>query len=338
MLTVSVIIPTYNRAHLIPRAIRSAVANLQSGDEIVVVDDASTDHTAEVVAGCPGPIRYLRIAHGGAGVARNHGVAAAQGDLVAFLDSDDEWLPDKLALQRTLLEQRPDVLFCFSDFRSKDEGGREQPRFLRCWHKDPRPWDDILAPGLWYSSLAPLPSGREDFRVHIGDMFPVEMRSHYIATSTTVIRRREAGEALRFAEHWTLSEDKACFARVASRGPGAYLDCETSIQWGHAGPRLTDHHDTEMVSGWLKLLEEIWEPNAAFMARYGEELRQVRRRLLLERVRGHLSRGETLAARYDLQRLEGSPLLYRLAAHLPQGLARPLMKLRRWLKTAAACS
>lgn len=338
MLTVSVIIPTYNRAHLISRAIRSAVANLVPGDEILVVDDASTDNTAEVVARCSGPVRYLRTAHGGAGAARNRGLEAARGDLVAFLDSDDEWYPDKLRLQRTLLERKPEVLFCFSDFRSKEESGAEEGRFLRHWHKDARSWDEILAPGVWFSTIAELPDGREDFRVHVGDMFAAEMRSNYIATSTTVIRRREAGAALRFAEDWTISEDKACFARVAGRGQGAYLDCETSIQWGHSGPRLSNSNVGAVVEARLTLLKEVWEPNAEFMARHGDELRRVRSELLLKRARWHLARGDTRAARNDLKQVEHCPLAYRLSARVPSLVARPLLALRRWLKSHAALS
>ena len=101
-------------------------------------------------------IRYIPVSNGGAGVARNRGIAEAQNDLIAFIDSDDEWMPDKLILQRGLMERLPEVLFCFSDFVSRD-AGVEQPSYLRNWHQDPRPWHDILGPGRLFSSLAPLP-------------------------------------------------------------------------------------------------------------------------------------------------------------------------------------
>src|SRR5436190_457298 len=105
-LTVSVVIPTYNRAALVPRAVASAIANTVSGDEIIVVDDGSTDGTREALAPFAKKIRLLEGRHAGAGAARNLGIAEARGDLIAFLDSDDEWLRNKLMLQRALMEAR----------------------------------------------------------------------------------------------------------------------------------------------------------------------------------------------------------------------------------------
>ena|SRR5205085_9003777 len=81
---ISVIIPTYNRAHLITRAIDSVLKNLQPGDEIIVVDDASTDNTAEVVSRYGSVLRRIQVKHGGAGAARNQGVKAARNPLVAL--------------------------------------------------------------------------------------------------------------------------------------------------------------------------------------------------------------------------------------------------------------
>jgi glycosyltransferase involved in cell wall biosynthesis len=98
---VSVVIPVYNRAHLIGRAIGSVVAQTYRNSEIIVVDDASTDDLAEVLSRVA-PTRLRRIVHSdnrGAAAARNTGVAAARGEYIAFLDSDDLWYPEKLASQ-----------------------------------------------------------------------------------------------------------------------------------------------------------------------------------------------------------------------------------------------
>jgi len=96
--TVSVIIPTYNRAHLLDRAIRSVLDQTYQDFELIVVDDGSSDPTAEVIATFADPrIYYLRHEKNrGAAAARNTGIEASQGDYVAFLDSDCEWLPKKL--------------------------------------------------------------------------------------------------------------------------------------------------------------------------------------------------------------------------------------------------
>lgn len=89
---VSAVVPTYNRAQLIERALRSISGQSHPVDEIIVVDDGSTDDTAAVVSALPG-VRYHRQTNAGASVARNTGVRLAAGRYVAFLDSDDVWLP-----------------------------------------------------------------------------------------------------------------------------------------------------------------------------------------------------------------------------------------------------
>ena len=98
---VSVVIPTHDRAHLVGRAIRSVLAQTFQDFEIIVVDDCSVDNTKEVVQSlADSRIRYLRheINRGGS-AARNTGIGAARGEWIAFLDSDDEWLPKKLEKQ-----------------------------------------------------------------------------------------------------------------------------------------------------------------------------------------------------------------------------------------------
>ena len=105
--TVSVIIPTYNRAHLVGRAIRSVLNQTYQDFEIIVVDDGSTDNTEEVVKSFNDPrIRYIRHEKNrGGSAARNTGIRAARGEYIAFLDSDDEWLPEKLAKQLPVFEK-----------------------------------------------------------------------------------------------------------------------------------------------------------------------------------------------------------------------------------------
>lgn len=107
--TVSVIIPAYNRAHVIGQAIQSALQQTCQNFEIIVVDDASTDNTKEVVSGFADPrIRYLRHEQNcGAPQARNSGAESAQGNYLAFLDSDDIWYPEFLERQLGVLSALP---------------------------------------------------------------------------------------------------------------------------------------------------------------------------------------------------------------------------------------
>ena len=112
---ISVILPTYNRAALLPRAIRGVLDQTCRDLELIVVDDASTDDTAGVMAQIHDlRVRYVRQEKNqGACAARNRGVAMAKGEYIAFQDSDDAWEPDKLEKQlRCLEETGADIVFC----------------------------------------------------------------------------------------------------------------------------------------------------------------------------------------------------------------------------------
>ena len=107
--TVSVIIPTYNRAHLIGRAIQSVLNQTYQDFEVIVVDDGSIDNTEKIVKSFNDPrIRYIRHEKNkGAAAARNTGIRAARGKYIAFQDSDDEWLSEKLEKQMKIFENAP---------------------------------------------------------------------------------------------------------------------------------------------------------------------------------------------------------------------------------------
>lgn len=107
---VSVVIVTYNKADTIGEAIESVLRQTYTHFEILVVDDGSTDATAEAVQPYLDRIRYLPKSNGGTGSARNLGIQEAKGSYVAFLDGDDLWLPNKLELQMQAFEREPELL------------------------------------------------------------------------------------------------------------------------------------------------------------------------------------------------------------------------------------
>lgn len=102
--SVSVIIPSYNRRQRLVRALDSVFAQTRPADEVIVIDDGSDDGSAEMIARDYPGVRYLYQQNRGVSAARNTGIRAASGDWIALLDSDDQWLPDKLALQLQALE------------------------------------------------------------------------------------------------------------------------------------------------------------------------------------------------------------------------------------------
>jgi len=134
---VSVILPVFNGQRYLAEAIESALAQTRPPLEILVVDDGSTDGSARVAqeaADRDGRIRCVSQSHAGIGAARNAGVGLAQGDYLAFLDADDVWAPEKLALQRAVFDRDPGVDLVFGhviQFLSP-ELSQEQRRVIHC--------------------------------------------------------------------------------------------------------------------------------------------------------------------------------------------------------------
>ena len=121
---VSVILPTYNRADLLPRAIQSVISQTLTDWELIVVDDGSTDHTRDIVAAySDSRIRYIWQENQERSVARNTGLRASHAACISFLDSDDEYLPHKLELQMAVLESRPDIGMVLSGWVDVDNKG-----------------------------------------------------------------------------------------------------------------------------------------------------------------------------------------------------------------------
>jgi glycosyltransferase involved in cell wall biosynthesis len=112
---ISVVIPSYNAARFVNQAIESVMHQTYSPVEIIVVDDGSTDDTAQILAALGDRICYVHQANGGLSKARNRGIREARGELVAFLDADDKWLPEKLQKQWERLRADPDLKFVHTD-------------------------------------------------------------------------------------------------------------------------------------------------------------------------------------------------------------------------------
>ena len=331
---ITVAIPTYNRAALLPRAIDSALAAIAPEDEILVVDDGSTDDTAAVIAAYGARVRYLPVPHGGLAAARNAGLAHARRPLVAFLDSDDEYMPDKLTLQRAVLARQPELVMALSDFGHRSANGEVRHHELAYWTGDKRDWDAILGPGEPFTAFAPLPPGREPFLVHTGDLYPHLVARSYVAPITAVIRRALIGDGPLFPGDLSFQCDWEGLARIARRGPVAYLACETAWNCSHEGPRLTDISQGAYWSEYLTMVERLWGQDTAFLASHDAPYRAAVAHAHQRRARWLIKEGQTAAARADLRSVGGGARLERLLAALPGWaipvhLARRLRALRR---------
>jgi glycosyltransferase involved in cell wall biosynthesis len=129
-MTITVVIPAYNAGRYIERAVDSVLAQSVPADEIIVVDDGSTDNTADIVSGYGSKVRYIHQQNAGASVARNTAVEAATSHWIAFLDADDEWLADKLRLQKEHLKRNSELVWTTGNF-------------IRCYCDQDRRKDDL---------------------------------------------------------------------------------------------------------------------------------------------------------------------------------------------------
>lgn len=124
---ISVIIPTYNRAGFLNEAVSSVLGQTFSNFELIIVDDGSTDGTENLFGSSKPPVRYIRQEQQGVSAARNRGIAEAKGAYIAFLDSDDYWLLDKLSVQVSFLKSNSEILVCQTEERWIRKGKKVNP-------------------------------------------------------------------------------------------------------------------------------------------------------------------------------------------------------------------
>lgn len=208
-MTVSVVIPTYNRAGPVVDAVRSVLAQRFEDFELIVVDDGSTDDTAARLAAIPDVrLRYVRGSHAGVSAARNLGVRRATGSLVSFLDSDDQWCPDKLACEVAVLAEHPDVDAVFSDLE-KRHGERVFPSFMR-------------QTAVFSRRLPATPGGV--LRLEPRELRLCLLEEVPIKPSALTLRRRAFDQVGGFDETWSSSEDWELLLRLARAHRFAYID------------------------------------------------------------------------------------------------------------------
>lgn len=126
---VSVVIPTYNYGRFIAGAIEGVLAQTYPIEEIIVVDDGSTDNTAEVVAAFSPRVKYIKQKNGGVCAARNNGVQSSSGEFIAFLDADDVWHPEKIAKQMAKFEEDAQIGLVHCGMREFDHASGKTIKF-----------------------------------------------------------------------------------------------------------------------------------------------------------------------------------------------------------------
>ncbi len=147
---ISIVIPTFNRCWSLQDAIASVLSQTFPRREVIVVDDGSTDATADLLAAYTDDIIVIRQENKGVSAARNAGVAAASGQYIAFLDSDDMWLPEKLFRQHAFFLSHPEAVICQTDEIWIRNGVRVNPG-----HRHRKPSGMIFEPSLHLCLVSP---------------------------------------------------------------------------------------------------------------------------------------------------------------------------------------
>ena len=294
------------------------------------MDDGSTDQTEQALRPFLDRIVYRRIPNRGVGAARNEGVRLAKNPLVAFLDSDDEWLPGKMEAQRRLLSACPDVLFCFSDAAHRYPTGETRPQRVANKFQTDSLGSWVFGEGEPYTSLAPLPNGWDDFSVHFGDLYPVTLATPCVYTQTAMVRKSHAGDVLRFPEDISWCEDWECFSRLARHGRAALLDRDTAVIYvKHGEPQLTHSEFLYRVDTRITVMSRIWGEDQAFLSsnadRFARELDKQR----TLRTRQLLRAGRKRDAREEIRRMSDPPILLGALALVPAPLTRTMTSMRR---------
>ena len=130
---ISVVIPTFNRAKLLKKAIESVLLQSLRDFELIIVDDGSTDETSKVISRIDGKIIYIKQDNLGPSSARNRGIKEAKGEFIAFLDSDDSWSKDKLSVQLAQMRNNPEypISHTQEDWYKKDKLFKQKPKHAK---------------------------------------------------------------------------------------------------------------------------------------------------------------------------------------------------------------
>ncbi len=223
--SVSVIIPTYNRARMLQKAVDSVLNQAFKDFELIVIDDGSTDETLKILKDYQDRLKSVTIPHGGVSAARNRGIEEAGGDFIAFLDSDDYWLPEKLAVQTDFFRRNPEARICQTD---------------ETWYRHGK----RVNPGKRHQKSS-------------GDIFYQSLRLCLVSPSTVMIRRDLFNDVGLFDESLPACEDYDLWLRISARFPVYLIGQSLTVKTGGHSDQLSrtvPSLDKYRIKSLLKLL------------------------------------------------------------------------------------
>ena len=261
--TVTVVIPTYNRKGLLPRALTSVARQTRPPDEVIVVDDGSTDDTEGLVRREFPDVRYLQQENRGVAAARNRGIREAKGEWLAFLDSDDEWLPQKLTRQLDELREQPEFLLCHTNEIWIRRGRRVNPMKKHA-----------KSGGYIFDKCLPL---------------------CVISPSSVLIHRSLFERVGPFDESLPACEDYDLWLRITSILPVLYLEEPLILKYGGHTDQLSRRH-WGMDRFRIRALEKVIDTEAL-----SPESRRAAVRMLVEKIDVYLAGARKRGKENDVQ-------------------------------------
>lgn len=300
---VSAIIPAYNCERYIARAIRSVLAQTYPSIECIVVDDGSDDRTASVIESFGNKVCHITQRNAGASAARNAGIAAARGRYIAFLDSDDYWLQNKIELQVNVLLDDPELVLVSSDFVWLDSS------------VDPEGLDvDLLSFEARHLERC---SGLDDL-----------LRDPYLGTPTVIVDAQAAKRIGGFDVNLPIAEDVDFYLRLCVERPFAILHLPLVRFQLRSGSLTTQLHG---YSYNLEVLERLANQKPDLTAAQIASVRSRQLAIYSEWARSLIYRGQGRSAREVLRQSRSvGRLTDYFALQLKSWLAPAIRVVRRW--------
>jgi len=332
--SVSAIITTYNRADIVPKAVKSALNCCQDDDEVIVVDDCSEDNTQQSLAQFGDKIKYIRLdQNSGPSAARNIGIDSSRNSLIAFLDDDDEWIKENFKLRKEVMNAYPKAIYSFSNFSTKYSNGKITRNCLFNWGHEITDWEQIIGKGIKYSSITHLPEDIHDFYVYFGSIYRSQMNDDHVLPSTMFVRRELAGDQIYFDINMRLQESWQYSSKLARIAPVAYLDTSTTWQNEYQVPRLTETTNLKRYNAQIHVLENQWGKDQEFLKNFSQAYLCRIDTERKKRIKEYLALGCPKEAKEDIARVHSAvPKSFKILANLPPELLKTVMSLRMKLK------
>lgn len=341
-IVVSVAIPAHNAGTTLAETLRSVLAQTHPALDVVVVDDGSTDNTADIAASFGDRVRVVRQANAGISSARNASLEACRGDFIALLDADDLCEPERIAVQLEYMLRNPDLLLCSSDFSGFDHTGMLARSY--CGHYYSRCSAAQGGPQARYPQhgeidisgcLAESPAQEQRVPTLHGQVYDELVLGNFIHPPTVMIRREALEKAGRFDTQFRIGCEWEWLVRVARAGPVGYID-RPLLRYRRSPTQVT--HNPQTALDALQVAQLIHRRDPAIRRRIPDAVRRHLGNL-------HLSAAYALseqrpatalrllmisALRYHTLRRSSLATLVRLS--LPGGALRRLRQFRQRLR------